>query len=79
MRWKAGCKRVAERINRNIVECKFFLLLSLLYKCIELIETLWNVNPLGIVIYSTAILELIETLWNVNTNIICVGGESSAN
>ena len=33
---------------------------------LELIDTLWNVNPLGIVIYSTAILELIDTLWNVN-------------
>ena len=32
------------RINRNIVECKFYLRDLLLPQLLELIETLWNVN-----------------------------------
>ena len=32
----------------------------------ELIDTLWNVNPYGINYQSNGRKELIDTLWNVN-------------
>ena len=54
-------------INRNIVECKLHLR-GIPYLCCgsELIETLWNVNPLVVEILFKLEKELIETLWNVN-------------
>ncbi len=33
---------------------------------VELIDTLWNVNPYGINYQSNGRKELIDTLWNVN-------------
>ena len=33
----------------------------------ELIDTLWNVNALLVLTFSTYPYELIDTLWNVNT------------
>ena len=42
------------------------LLLVLLATKQELIETLWNVNLVGVPDKSTTLSELIETLWNVN-------------
>ena len=70
---KDGCEYVAVdfRINRNIVECKWWTgAAAASVVNVELIETLWNVNiliyPFGIFILN----ELIETLWNVNTNSI---------
>ena len=32
----------------------------------DLIETQWNVNPLGIALLAALVYDLIETQWNVN-------------
>ena len=48
--WNVNAKFVmivgtyAIRINRNIVECKFNLIVNKIISTHELIETLWNVN-----------------------------------
>ena len=57
---------VENRINRNIVECKFDSQIDALEKYCELIETLWNVNWGANAYAKKRISELIETLWNVN-------------
>ena len=54
------------RINRNIVECKFFHTCYCRFRLRELIETLWNVNPMAFAKCDFINKELIETLWNVN-------------
>ena len=58
---------MCNRINRNIVECKYEVLpKDLPAPSFELIETLWNVNVLLSQALLLQVLELIETLWNVN-------------
>ena len=54
------------RINRNIVECKYYGIWIPVLVYTELIETLWNVNTPACVIFCKRASELIETLWNVN-------------
>ena len=54
------------RINRNIVECKFILFVIPTRSIYELIETLWNVNSEHFLFDFDLEQELIETLWNVN-------------
>ena len=68
-------KRLLLRINRNIVECKSVLRLLPKLLVSELIETLWNVNPVKACEEYYVNLELIETLWNVNCFIdLCNSG-----
>ena len=38
-----------------------------MYTLIELIDTLWNVNPLAVIVRPSPAKELIDTLWNVNS------------
>ena len=52
-------------INRNIVECKVSLLLSVLGIESVLIETLWNVKLIPQLLPLLCQFVLIETLWNV--------------
>ena len=54
------------RINRYIMECKFFHLCNLVFRRQELIDTLWNVNLHYRDRKSYSNRELIDTLWNVN-------------
>ena len=54
------------RINRNIVECKYCYMQFWTCKAGELIETLWNVNGNSWPQVGQMQEELIETLWNVN-------------
>ena len=49
------------------MECKYWRSLGYMWEILELIETLWNVNHIGMVYGDAITLELIETLWNVNT------------
>ena len=37
----------------------------------ELIDTLWNVNKYGYLMFDKATGELIDTLWNVNRYSLC--------
>ena len=55
-----------QRINRNIVECKYDWNIVTRYGTYELIETLWNVNTVCLDELTEEQIELIETLWNVN-------------
>ena len=55
-------------INRNIVECKFLVLVSVSLLSAVLIETLWNVNLALKMTWDIKSVVLIETLWNVNSN-----------
>ena len=48
------------------MECKFIRSPLSLKQCIELIDTLWNVNFLLFSLLSFLFPELIDTLWNVN-------------
>ena len=49
------------------MECKLLMTLKALEKQIsELIDTLWNVNPIPNGAFPPETLELIDTLWNVN-------------
>ena len=41
-----------------------------LHRVVELIDTLWNVNLVGVGAASVGVAELIDTLWNVNYNAI---------
>ena len=43
------------RINRNIVECKFFFEIQITQQRHVLIETLWNVNKEGDVLWVDAV------------------------
>ena len=55
------------RINRYIMECKFFTHPRKQSSLSELIDTLWNVNTGISGTPSRFCPELIDTLWNVNT------------
>ena len=46
---------------------------------IELIDTLWNVNPFAGSIFNANVLELIDTLWNVNADFLTPAGFSKVN
>ena len=48
------------------MECKFLILSISSFGCIELIDTLWNVNMIGTLSPDMGHTELIDTLWNVN-------------
>ena len=39
---------------------------ALIADAVELIDTLWNVNPVDTMAFLPCLLELIDTLWNVN-------------
>ena len=54
------------RINRYIMECKFFYGRSYIFQENELIDTLWNVNLQPQWAIGKNFSELIDTLWNVN-------------
>ena len=54
------------RINRNIVECKYSSYREHTALSFVLIETLWNVNHKGRLLFFNRVIVLIETLWNVN-------------
>ena len=54
------------RLNRNILECKFYTLTYKHYNKIVLIETYWNVNPARWETHICVNGVLIETYWNVN-------------
>ena len=54
------------RINRNIVECKWIMQRYRLWLSYVLIETLWNVNVYEPYTGGQPSPVLIETLWNVN-------------
>ena len=53
-------------INRDILECKLFLLFLYLVSSKILIETYWNVNTKEVQGAMDALGILIETYWNVN-------------
>ena len=44
----------------------------------ELIDTLWNVNPILYMQYRIPVSELIDTLWNVNDKLIAENTAQSA-
>ena len=48
------------------MECKYYLCEIFQVGLVELIDTLWNVNPRGYYTFLDGITELIDTLWNVN-------------
>ena len=58
-----------QRINRNIVECKFGNASNIYFTSQVLIETLWNVNLKRMQRWVNSRFVLIETLWNVNLSI----------
>ena len=59
-------KKFVAGINRYIMECKFRARLNPWRKMAELIDTLWNVNSVGVGKCGNRKQELIDTLWNVN-------------
>ena len=60
-----GYTEEADRINRNIMECKELKDIRFGNRTIVLIETLWNVKSGGNVTIDGQEYVLIETLWNV--------------
>ena len=48
------------------MECKSTVLMSLMWRVGELIDTLWNVNTTIMNEFIKKVSELIDTLWNVN-------------
>ena len=46
-------------------------ILSFSFSHLELIDTLWNVNKYGYLMFDKATGELIDTLWNVNRYSLC--------
>ena len=54
------------RINRYIVECKYYGYTDYRYRQYELIDTQWNVNTTAGTAAGRSGRELIDTQWNVN-------------
>ena len=55
------------RNNRNILECKCEIIVAVLPKILEIIETYWNVNCSQAFHRLPLPVEIIETYWNVNS------------
>ena len=57
---------IPERLNRNILECKFDISPQGFLALAVLIETYWNVNVVQWNKFAKVRGVLIETYWNVN-------------
>ena len=51
------------------MECKVVDIFYICNKCVDLIETLWNVKLQRKQVVGSSLVDLIETLWNVKVSI----------
>ena len=61
-----GRKYIRSSINRNILECKWYIQGMCCRRIPVLIETYWNVNLFACITLHPEFFVLIETYWNVN-------------